>query len=199
MCVCCFRIFPFCVHTVVVCCVANDAHTGAESILHALLLLSHNRLLYDNVIVCLTANELFMRHVSSIKKRRHSHRLHRSVGVCFVQFSMDRKFECSLCSLYLFSIFFFGIFALWFLRWLQKNAVARGAWCDCCFFVTTNISCLMFPNNNDEKETENMILIFKFAAPSDWHHCCHIRRISIQSATRSAAHSGSRQNSLKPK
>lgn len=35
---------------------------------HALLLLSHNRLLYDNVIVCLTANEFFMRHVSTIKK-----------------------------------------------------------------------------------------------------------------------------------
>lgn len=29
---------------------------------------SHNRLLYDNVIVCLSANEFFMRHVSTIKK-----------------------------------------------------------------------------------------------------------------------------------
>lgn len=34
---------------------------------HVVLLLSHNRLLYDNVIVFLTANEVFMRHVSTIK------------------------------------------------------------------------------------------------------------------------------------
>lgn len=39
---------------------------------------SHNRLLYDNVIVCLTANEFFMRHVSTIKK----HRFHCSLVPC---------------------------------------------------------------------------------------------------------------------
>lgn len=64
LCLCCFRILVLRTHSS---CLLVDAHIAERYNMH-FLLFSHNRLLYDNVIVCLTANELFMRHVSTIKK-----------------------------------------------------------------------------------------------------------------------------------
>lgn len=61
---------------------------------------SHNRLLYDNVIVCLSANEFFMRHVSTIKKASIS------LFTCSVPFSKHEHTSQHLMLLLFFHHFF---------------------------------------------------------------------------------------------
>lgn len=122
---------------------------------------SHNRLLYDNVIVCLSANEFFMRHVSTIKK----HRFHCSLVPCHLPNMNTHPNIWCFCCFFTISL---KLFTMRLVCQDSSNALQLTD-CDCCFcrWHTKHclVSCLML---YFVCFCFNIQIIFFRWAPSDW-------------------------------
>lgn len=124
---------------------------NAQYLQHVVLLLSHNRLLYGNVIVCLSANELFMRHVFVIKIASIQALLHFHRGISL--FSLD------------FILFYFDFFL--------SQASSMKSICRWQLLIFPNIVFI----HNECKHFSDDDILYSQKAPSDWHHYCNICHI----------------------